>query len=131
MRFGSLSPMGPPLRRLRTHIPPAGAGFTPGTFIGIIGKSKLATLTEAVHMTMNISVALGEHFAEFVQAQVEEGSYGDTSEVVRAGLRLLEEREAKLKALRKAIDEGLESGPPEPFDIEELLSEVEREAANG
>ena len=78
-------------------------------------------------MAKNTSIALGEHFATFVEEQVTQGRYGNASEVVRAGLRLLEEREAKLKALRAAIDEGLESGPAEPFDVEAFIAEKNRE----
>jgi antitoxin ParD1/3/4 len=52
------------------------------------------------------SVALGDHFEKFVTDQVAHGRYNNESEVVRAGLRLLEEHELKLKELRAAIDEG-------------------------
>ncbi len=52
------------------------------------------------------SVVLGEHLEKFVAAQVAEGRYNNESEVVRAGLRLLEERELKLKELRALVDEG-------------------------
>ncbi len=79
-------------------------------------------------MARNTSIALGEHFATFVDEQVAEGRYGNASEVIRAGLRLLEEREAKLKALRQSIEEGLESGPAEPFDVEAFLAEKARES---
>lgn len=82
-------------------------------------------------MAKNTSIALGEHFQSFVEDKIEEGRFGSVSEVVRAGLRLLEEREAKLEALRNAIQEGLDSGPAQPFDVEELLMEVERELTNG
>ena len=78
-------------------------------------------------MAKNTSVTLGEHFAAFVEEQVSNGRYGNASEVVRAGLRLLEEREAKLRALRTAIDEGLKSGPAEPFDVEAFIAEKDRE----
>ncbi len=74
-------------------------------------------------MAKNTSITLGEHFASFIEEQVSQGRYGNTSEVVRAGLRLLEEREAKLRALRAAIDEGLESGPAEEFDVEAFIEE--------
>ncbi len=52
------------------------------------------------------SVALGDHFEKFVTEQVAHGRYNNESEVVRAGLRLLEEHELKLKELRALIDEG-------------------------
>jgi antitoxin ParD1/3/4 len=52
------------------------------------------------------SVALGHHFEQFVADQVAQGRYNNESEVVRAGLRLLEEHELKLKELRALIDEG-------------------------
>ncbi|HXV59281.1 MAG TPA: type II toxin-antitoxin system ParD family antitoxin [Vicinamibacteria bacterium] len=77
-------------------------------------------------MRKNTSITLGEHFAAFVEDLVALGRYGNASEVIRAGLRLLEEREAKLKALRQAIDEGLESGPAEPFDVEAFIERKAR-----
>lgn len=78
-------------------------------------------------MAKNTSIALGDHFTAFVKEQVSQGRYGSVSEIVRAGLRILEEREARLKALRAAIDEGLESGPAEPFDVEAFIAEKDRE----
>lgn len=68
-------------------------------------------------MARNTSVTLGDHFAEFVDEQVQNGRYGSTSEVVRAGLRLLEEHEAKVRALQQALIEGEQSGEPKPFDF--------------
>lgn len=69
---------------------------------------------------MPTSVALSPHFEAFVRQQVESGRFNNVSEVVRAGLRLLEEREAeqaaKLQALREAIAVGLASGPGIPED---------------
>ena len=79
-------------------------------------------------MGRNTSVTLSEHFEAFVEEQVAAGRYGNASEVIRAGLRLLEEREAKLKTLRRAIVEGLESGPAEPFDVEAFLAMKVRES---
>ena len=70
------------------------------------------------------SFALGDHFREFAQRKVREGRYASTSEVVRAGLRLLEVEEEKLEALRQAIQEGIDSGPGEHFDLEEFLAEM-------
>lgn len=69
-------------------------------------------------MPRNTSVTLGDHFTSFINEQVETGRYGSASEVMRAGLRLLEEHEAKVKALQDALIEGEHSGEPRPFDFE-------------
>ena len=64
---------------------------------------------------MPTSVALSPHFEAFIRQLVESGRFNNASEVVRAGLRLLEEHEAeqaaKLQALREAVAVGLASGP--------------------
>ena len=76
---------------------------------------------------MPTSVALGPHFERFIRQQVDSGRFNNVSEVVRAGLRLLEEREAeqaaKLQALREAIAVGLASGPD--LSEEEVFDELE------
>lgn len=69
-------------------------------------------------MRRNTSFALGQHFTNFIDAQVQGGRYGTASDVVRAGLRLLEEHEAKVKALKDELQAGLQSGEPRPFDFE-------------
>ena len=74
-------------------------------------------------MGKNTSFSLGEHFSKFVEAQVGEGRYSSASDVVRAGLRLLEEQEATLAALRAALIEGEQSGPSTPFDFEAFIAE--------
>ena len=58
----------------------------------------------------NTSITLGERFETFANAQVRSGRYGSVSEVIRAGLRILEEREARNEALRAALIEGETSG---------------------
>jgi antitoxin ParD1/3/4 len=73
-------------------------------------------------MPKNTSISLGDHFADFIERQVQGGRYGSASDVVRAGLRLLEENEARLLALRAALVEGEESGPSTPFDFDAFIS---------
>lgn len=112
-------------------------------------------------MPKNTSISLGDHFAAFVDAQIASGRYASASEVLRAGLRLLEEREARVirqiawlregevtdersspstfgeeigaaageeenearvRALKQAIQEGIDSGPPLPFDFDAFLA---------
>lgn len=73
-------------------------------------------------MASNTSVSLSDHFVEFANQQVKSGRYGSISEVVRAGLRLLEVEERKLEALREAIREGLESGVVEDFEFADWLA---------
>jgi antitoxin ParD1/3/4 len=73
-------------------------------------------------MSQNTSISLGDHFVEFVSDQVSSGRYATTSDVVRSGLRLLEEREAKLTALRQALITGEQSGTAHPFDFKEFIT---------
>ncbi|MBL9018571.1 MAG: type II toxin-antitoxin system ParD family antitoxin [Myxococcales bacterium] len=77
-------------------------------------------------MAKNTSISLGRHFDGFIRRQVAGGRYGTASEVVRAGLRLLEEEDAKLAALRAALDEGESSGFAEDYSLEALLAEKPR-----
>lgn len=75
-------------------------------------------------MNKNTSIVLCNHFQGFIEEQIADGRYGSASEVVRAGLRLLESHETKLAALRAALVAGEQSGKPEPFDVESFLAEV-------
>lgn len=69
-------------------------------------------------MARNMSVTIGDHFTSFISEQVRAGRYDSTSDVVHAGLRLLEEHEAKVRALQDALVAGEQSGEPQPFDFD-------------
>jgi antitoxin ParD1/3/4 len=77
-------------------------------------------------MQKNTSVTLGEHFETFIANQVDNGRFSSASEAIRAGLRLLEERELKLMALRQALTEGEKSGIAE-YSLQGLLAELDQE----
>jgi antitoxin ParD1/3/4 len=76
----------------------------------------------------NTSVSLGDHFVEFIEGQITSGRFTSAREVVRAGLRLLEESEAQLSALQAALVEGERSGEPEPFDFDWFLEDKRKVA---
>ncbi len=67
-------------------------------------------------MGKNTSISLGNHFESFVESTVSTGRFNNASEVVRAGLRLLEEEENRVIELRNSIKEGIESGRAKDFD---------------
>ena len=75
----------------------------------------------------NTSVSLGNYFDQFVSSQVSVGRYKNVSEVIRAGLRLLENEENKVIALRSAIQQGLNSPRVENFDFDKHLAEIKSE----
>lgn len=68
-----------------------------------------------------MNVSLNAHFENFVTQQLQGGRYNNASEVVRAGLRLLEEQELKVKELKEELDKGY-TGKPVPFDAKEIKS---------
>jgi antitoxin ParD1/3/4 len=70
------------------------------------------------------SVALGPHFEDFIQASIMSGRYNNASEVIRSALRLLEEQEQKILALRAAVEDGLNSGIVEDFDSQQFLQQM-------
>lgn len=77
------------------------------------------------------TVALGSHFDQFIQASVLGGRYTNASEVIRAGLRRLEEDEQKMMALQSAIEEGESSGYLDNFDFESHLKELKTKRNDG
>lgn len=78
-------------------------------------------------MQKNTSITLGKHFESFIFQQVQSGRYASASEVIRAGLRLLEEREVKLKALRLELEDGEKSGMAE-YSLKALMEDLDKES---
>ena len=77
-------------------------------------------------MAKNTSITLGDHFDSFIAAQVSEGRYASVSEVVRAALRIFEDNERKLAALRRLLEEGEQSGTAQ-YSYEGLMAELDEE----
>lgn len=73
-------------------------------------------------MATNTSISLDDHFTSFLAQEVATGRYRSASEVVRAGLRLLEDQETQMAALRSALIAGEESGSAEPFDFDAFIA---------
>ncbi|MBX9773109.1 MAG: type II toxin-antitoxin system ParD family antitoxin [Xanthobacteraceae bacterium] len=80
-------------------------------------------------MTRKTDLAVDDYFADFIDRQVRGGRYNSASDVVQAGLRLLEEQEARLEALRAALIEGEKSGPSTEFNFDGFLERKRRERA--
>jgi len=81
-------------------------------------------------MSKNTSISLGEHFDSFISSQLHSGRFSSTSEVVRAGLRLLEDRESKLATLRKRLAVGEEQanrGEFADYSLDGLIAELDAE----
>jgi antitoxin ParD1/3/4 len=77
---------------------------------------------------MATSYSIGKHFEGLIESLIESGRYSTASEVMREGLRLIEEREerrkAKLEALRAEIQKGFDSGPMEEVDLSEWIEGI-------
>ena len=77
-------------------------------------------------MPKNTSISLDEHLADFLAEEVASGRYRTSSEVIRAGLRVLEEQQVQMRALRAALVTGEESGPAEALDLDAFLADKRR-----
>lgn len=77
-------------------------------------------------MARNTSVTLGEHFDEFVAEKIDQGRFQSVSEVIRAGLRTLEENESKLEALRARLQAGENSPIAENFNGEDFIKRMHK-----
>ena len=78
------------------------------------------------HMGKNTSISLGPHFENFIATMLDAGGYKNASEIIRAGLRLLEEREQKIELLKHALEEGVNSGFVNNFDPEKHLEKLQK-----
>ena len=82
-------------------------------------------------MQKNTSVSLGSYFDRFVETKITQGRYKNASEVIRAGLRLLEEDENRMAALKTAITAGIESGIAMDLDPQQHLQMLKTGRSNG
>ena len=97
-------------------------------FIPIIGIFE----SNSNQMNKNTSISLGNYFDQFVQSSISDGRFKNVSEVIRAGLRLLEEEESKVIALKNAIQEGIESGIAHDFEPKKHLESLKaKKHSNG
>lgn len=81
-------------------------------------------------MGKNTSISLGNHFENFIDNSLSEGRFKNASEVIRAGLRLLEEEENRLIILKSAVQEGIISGRAEDFDPKTHLEKLKNKRSN-
>ncbi|WP_447970319.1 type II toxin-antitoxin system ParD family antitoxin [Nitrospira sp. M1] len=79
-------------------------------------------------MAKTTSFNLGEHFEQFISTQINSGRFGNASEVFRASLRLMEQEEQKLEALRQSLIDGENSGKSTSLDIQKIIRKARREA---
>lgn len=79
-------------------------------------------------MARNTSFILGDHFDDFVSEQVESGRYKNATDVIRSGLRLLEDRETRLAAIRQALIDGEQSGTTGPLDMAKIKRQAREDA---
>jgi len=77
-------------------------------------------------MAKNTSIILGDHFDAFIKSEIESGRYTSASEIIRSGLRLLEDEKKKIEAINEALVIGENSGKPRKFDNERLKSKMRK-----
>ncbi len=83
-------------------------------------------------MSRNTSISIGDYFDSFIRHKISAGRFKNASEVVRAGLRLLEEEENRLISLREAIQDGIESGIADNYSPDTHLQELKaKRSLNG
>lgn len=92
---------------------------------------KIGTLTYNIVMSKNTSISLGNYFDDFIRNSIDHGRFKNASEVIRAGLRLLEEEESKAVVLKAAIKKGDESPDVEDYSPKDFLSELKKKKKNG
>jgi antitoxin ParD1/3/4 len=80
-------------------------------------------------MAKNTSVTLGDHFEDIIEKSIQSGRYSSASEVIRAGLRLVDEREQKIALLREAIEAGEKSGYVKNFDPIKHLAKLKKKVS--
>jgi len=80
-------------------------------------------------MSKNTSITLDDHFEKIIERSIESGRYDSVSEVIRAGLRLFEEREQKVESLQEAIEAGEKSGYVKNFDPVKHLAKLNKKEA--
>lgn len=78
-------------------------------------------------MAKNTSISLGDHFEQFIAQEIKQGRFGSASEVIRAGLRLLEEEEMRRAALRAALEAGEKSGFADDYSLKALIQALDQE----
>ena len=80
-------------------------------------------------MPKNTSVTLGDHFESIIEKSIKSGRFSSASEVIRAGLRLVDEREQKIRLLREAIEAGEKSGYVKNFDPVKHLAKLKKKSS--
>ena len=75
-------------------------------------------------MSKNTSISLGDHFESFISKKVRTGRYHSASEVIREGLRLMEQEEKKIEALRSALEIGENSEIAKDFNAKNHLKSI-------